>query len=96
MKAARFPQKDYKPEFARLGLEKVRTELLMRRWDPEKLAAARSWVEGQDAQRWLAGRGDAPPKVRKKGIPKWLLYTGIAFGIAFAAVRVIRSLGWGG
>lgn len=83
MKAPRFPSRDYKPEFQQLGLEKVRSELLMRRWEPEKLSAARVWVESQDAQRWLAGRGDEPPKVRKKGVPKWLLYLGAAMGLAF-------------
>jgi hypothetical protein len=96
MKAPRLPPRDYKPEFRELGVEKVRSELLMRRWDPEKLSAARVWVEKEDAQRWLAGRGDQAPRVRKKGIPKWLLYIGIAFGITFAAVRLFRTLRWGG
>jgi hypothetical protein len=96
MKAPRIPPRDYKPEFKELGLEKVRSELLMRRWDPEKLSAARVWVENQDAQRWLAGRGDEPPKVRKKGIPKWLIYVGAALGFAFVAVRLFKTMRWGG
>jgi hypothetical protein len=94
MRAPRLPQKDYRPEFKELGLEKVRSELLMRRWEPEKLAAARLWVETQDTQRWAAGRGDEPPKVRKKGVPKWLIYVGAAFGVAFVASRLLKTLPW--
>ena len=96
MKAPRLPPRDYKPEFKQLGLEKVRSELLMRRWEPEKLSAARVWVENQDAQRWLAERGDEAPKVRKKGVPKWLLYVGAAIGLAFVLGRVFKTLRWGG
>jgi hypothetical protein len=96
MKALRLPPRDYKPEFKQLGLEKVRSELLMRRWEPEKLSAARVWVESQDAQRWLAERGDEAPKVRKKGVPKWLLYVGAAIGLAFVLGRVFKTLRWGG
>lgn len=97
MKAPRLPTKDYKPEFAALGLEKVRTELLLRRWDPEKLAAARIWVENQDTQQWLAERSDAPPRMlRTKELRKWAMYVVSAIGVAYAAARIFKTLRWGG
>jgi hypothetical protein len=96
LKAPKPPQKDYKAQFKELGVERVRSELLMRRWDPEKLAAARVWVENADAQRWAAGRGDTPPKLRSKTVRKWTMYIVLAFGMAYAAVRIFRSLRWGG
>jgi hypothetical protein len=97
MKAPRLPPKDYKPEFRELGLEKVRSELLMRRWDPEKLAAARIWVENQDTQQWLAGRGDEPPRMlRTKELRKWAMYIVSAIGVAYAAARILKTLRWGG
>ena len=97
MKTPRPPPKDYKPEFKELGLEKVRSELLMRRWGPEKLSAARVWVENQDAQRWLAARGDEPPRMlRTKELRKWAMYIVGAIGVAYAAARIFRTLRWGG
>lgn len=86
--------KDYKPDFEQLGLESVRRELLARRWDPDKLAAARLWVERQDTRQWLSGREDAPPQERPKRFRRWLLFIAIAFGAAFALVRVLRSIAW--
>ena len=67
------PPKDYKPEFKELGIEKVRTQLLMRRWAPDKLSAARLWIENEDAQRWLTGQGDAPPGDARKTFRKWAM-----------------------
>ena len=86
------PPKDYKPEFRQLGLDSVRKELLMRRWDADKLAAARLWVERQDTDHWLADRKDEPPRVKTKRFRKYALYIAIAFGLAFAATRLFRTL----
>jgi hypothetical protein len=90
------PSKDHHAEFRELGLDAVRKELLLRRWDPEKLAAARIWVESQDTHSWLAGRGDTlPPQAdRKKRFRRWALYIVVAFGFAYAASRVLRSMNW--
>lgn len=88
---ARAP-KDYKPEFEQLGLEAVRRELPMRRWDRDKLAAARLWVEGQDAQHWLSDHKDTPPREKPKWMKKWALYIIVVFGVGYAAVRIFRSL----
>lgn len=88
---ARIP-KDYKPEFNELGVDRVRRELLARRWDPEKLSAARLWVESQDAHSWVAGRGKAPPDAKKKKMRSWAIYIATAFGFAYVATRVIRQM----
>jgi hypothetical protein len=88
--------KDFTEEFVELGLDKVRSELLMRRWDADKLAAARVWVENKDTQRWAAGRGDALPVDKKKWLRKYGLYIVIAFGVAYALTRIYRSMRMGG
>lgn len=87
------PAKDYRPEFRELGVEAVRKELLRRRWAPDKLAAARLWVENQDTQSWAAGRGDAQSPVdRKKTFRRWAVYIAVAFGLAYVTARILRSL----
>jgi len=86
------PSKDYRSEFGELGVDAVRKELLRRRWQPDKLAAARVWVESRDNQTWLAGRGGAAPVDRKKNFRRWAIYIATAFGLAYVAARVFRSL----
>jgi hypothetical protein len=83
--------KDYKPEFNELGVDKVRSELLARRWDKDKLAAARLWVENQDAHNWVAKRSDAPPRQGPNNFRKYAMYIAIAFGVAYACVRLFRA-----
>jgi hypothetical protein len=94
--ALRPPQRDYRPEFKELGADKVRSELLLRRWDAEKLAAARLWVENADAHNWVAGRGDAAPRVKPQWFRKWAMYAIMGFGVSYAVVRIVRTLHWGG
>lgn len=79
-------------EFAELGLERVRRELLLRRWPADKLAAARQWVEREDTRIWQVRRGDAPAKPKSGWQRKWLGYVVTAVGLAYAAVRVVRML----
>jgi len=86
------PPKDYRSEFKELGIAKVKRELMMRRWLPDKLSAARVWVEDEDNRQWVAGRGGAPPGDARKSFRKWAMYIAIAFGFAYVAVRVFRSL----
>lgn len=88
---ARSP-KDYNSEFRELGIEAVRKELLVRRWQPEKLAAARVWVESQDTHSWVASRGDAPPGDAKKSFRRWAIYIAVALGASYAAARIFRTL----
>lgn len=80
--------KDYRAEFRELGVDKVRTELMQRRWEPEKLSAARVWVENQDNSSWMADRSDAPPSDKKKNFRRWAIYIAAAFGMAYAAGRI--------
>ena len=86
------PSKDYRSEFGALGVDAVRKELLRRRWRPDKLAAARVWVESQDNQSWLAGRGGAAPVDKKKNFRRWAIYIATAFGLAYVGARVLGSL----
>jgi len=84
-------QEKWLEEFRAGGLEKVRGELVLRRWPKDKLAAARQWVEREDTKKWQAARGpgDGPPIRRNR---KWMGYVIGAAGIAFAAVRAFRFL----
>jgi hypothetical protein len=84
------PPKDYKPEFKELGVDRMRSELLARRWDKEKLAAARLWVENQDAHNWAAKRSDVPARVGPKPFRKYAVYIAMALGVVYACVRLFR------
>lgn len=79
-------------EFRELGSERVRNELLVRRWPADKIAAAREWLEREDARAWQARRGDAPVVKRAEWKKKWLGYGIFAFGILFAGMRLLRVL----
>jgi len=85
--------KDYRSEFRELGVDKVRDELLQRRWQPEKLSAARLWVESQDNHSWMSARSGSPAVGdRKKKFRQWAMYIAVAFGLAFAVSRILKSL----
>jgi hypothetical protein len=84
--------KDYNSEFGNLGPEAVRKELLLRRWQPEKLAAARIWVESRDTHSWVAGRGDTPAGDKKKAFRKYAVIIAAGFGLCYVAARVFNSL----
>ena len=79
-------------EFRALGSERVRNELLLRRWPPEKIAAAREWLEREDTRAWQLRRGEGPVKARAEWKKKWLGYGIFAVGLLFAAVRLFRVL----
>lgn len=89
---ARRPPKDYKPEFKELGAKAVRSELLKRRWDPDKLAAARLWVENEDNHHWLADHKDTPAGEKKNNFRKWAVIIAGVFGILFAASRILKMM----
>lgn len=84
--------KDYTAEFKELGVAAVRKELHQKRWRPEKLAAARLWVESQDNQSWLAKRRDTPPVDKRKKRPMWVVYAIGAALFAFGAARLLQKL----
>jgi hypothetical protein len=81
-------------EFKAAGVEKVRSELALRRWPKDKLAAAREWTEREDAKKWQAvrGPGEGVPVKRNR---RWMLYIVFAIGLGFAAVRAFRMLRYG-
>jgi hypothetical protein len=90
------PPKDYKPEFKELGVDRVRSELLTRRWDKDKLSAARLWVENQDAHKWLSSHSAEPPRTGPKPFRKYAVYIATALGVAYAFVRLFRMFKMGG
>jgi hypothetical protein len=55
---------DWSREFKELGTDAVRSALISGKWDREKKAAARVWIETADARRWQEKRGDGPGKQR--------------------------------
>jgi hypothetical protein len=79
-------------EFRGLGSERVRSELLLRRWPPEKISAAREWLEREDTRAWQLRRGDTPAAVRAEWKKKAIGYAIFAVGLLFAAVRLFRVL----
>ncbi|MCB1488014.1 MAG: hypothetical protein KDJ88_11225 [Bauldia sp.] len=84
----------YRNEFRELGIARVRNELVMRRWHKDKLAAARSWVERQDVDDWMASNRDKPPKPpRGQSAKKWAGIIVVVFGLIFAAERLLRMMG---
>jgi hypothetical protein len=89
------PETDYRPDFVRLGVEQVRADVLHRRYEPEKLAAARQWLECEDARRWLAGRSDVPRRPRPEWLKRWAGYIAAAIGLAYDTARLVRILRYG-
>ena len=69
----------------------MRGELITGGWTKEKRAAARNWLEREDAKRWQAqrGPGEGAPVIKKR---RWMVYFLGAIGIAFLAVRAFRML----
>ena len=78
-------------EFREAGAEKIRSELVLRRWPKDKLSVARTWVEHEDNKQWQAARGpgEGTPVKRSR---KWMGYVIAVVGFGFAAVRAFRFL----
>jgi hypothetical protein len=83
----------YRTEFKTLGIDRVRNELLLRRWPKDKLSAARQWVEREDVGDWLAKNRGAPTKKKPISKSKWFGYLLAAGGVIFAVVRLLRMMG---
>ncbi len=83
----------YRAEFASLGAERVRSELMLRRWPKHKLVAARQWLERADVQSWMATRKDPPPVKKKAARKTWMIYAATGAGMLFAAFRLLRMMG---
>jgi hypothetical protein len=78
-------------EFKVAGIDKVRNELMLRRWPKDKIATARQWVEREDARNWQAARGPGTGTFVKRN-KRWISYVIGAIGLAFAAIRAFRFM----
>ena len=79
-------------EFRALGAAEVRRRVMMRRWPPEKLAAARAWLERRDIEAWDARRSGVSPRPRSDWRRKWLPYAVGGLGVLFMALRLLQML----
>jgi hypothetical protein len=65
-------------EFRALGAARVRNALATGQWDAEKRAAARVWVETQDASNWQKAQAKRSPDAKSFGAKlrsvKWTRY----------------------
>jgi hypothetical protein len=82
--------KDFRGEFREMGAKQVRSDLMMGRFIPEKRAAARLWLEQQDAADWQTQH--ATPVVRTSWlrsdfVKKW---GPVLAGIAIAGFMLAR------
>jgi hypothetical protein len=79
-------------EFEALGGAKVRSEVMLGRWAPDKRAYAREWLERQDVEEWQARAPDGNGGFAKLRINRklWGVIGGLIFG-AFALFRVLRQ-----
>jgi hypothetical protein len=84
----------WKREFDELGAEKVRSDLILGRWDKEKRIVARQWLELSDTRTWQA---DRPPEgsprggfILNKRNAKWWGYATAAFFLIFGIMRLWR------
>ena len=82
------PEIDWKREFEVMGAKGVRGALITNRWDDQKGAAAREWLERNDAAQWQATRREtADAGERKSSLDafrryRWVYYiAGGAFGL---------------
>jgi hypothetical protein len=82
-------------EFESIGRAKVRSEVMLGRWAPEKRTYARQWLERQDVEEWQAradaGAGSSGGLSRLRVNRRVLgLVSGLIFG-GFALFRVLRQ-----
>jgi hypothetical protein len=83
----------YAKEFEALGRDKVRSDLMLGKFEGAKKSAARIWVEQADAESWQSARKEGgPPRTsifRNPNIKKYLPYiAGIAMvAMAFGRLR---------
>ncbi len=82
-------------EFQELGAKQVRAELTLRRWDKEKSAAAKRWLERVDLARWAA---EHPPESSRGTFflnlrnAKWWGYATGAIFLIYGLFRLWRRV----
>jgi len=82
-------------EFQELGAKQVRADLTLRRWDKDKSAAAKQWLEREDLARWVE---EHPPDsssgtffLNLRGAKWWGIATGVILG-AWAVFRMLKRM----
>ncbi|HZP20980.1 MAG TPA: hypothetical protein VFB16_12330 [Bauldia sp.] len=87
-------RKRWSAEFAELGIERVRSQVVLKRWPPEKITFAREWIHLQDVKTWQTKTPASAPGA-KVGLARlrmnkkvWGAIAGIMFG-GFALVRIL-------
>jgi hypothetical protein len=93
MAQANVGKRDFAKEFEAMGRDKVRSDLMLGKFPPEKRVAARLWVEQADAESWQATRKDVGPRksvFRNPKIMKILPYLGGIAMLGFALARLAR------
>jgi hypothetical protein len=81
-------------EFDEIGRDRVRSEVMLGRWPPDKRSHARQWLERQDVSAWQArvATGGSTGGLSKFRVNRWVLaaISGIGFG-GFALFRILRQ-----
>lgn len=82
-------------EFKEIGRDRVRSEVMLGRWPPDKRSHARQWLEREDVQAWQsrAPAGSSSGGLSKLRVNRRLLgvISGLIFG-GFALFRILRQL----
>lgn len=82
---------EWRAEFESLGATAVRKATSSGRWHHEKTAAARLWLQQEDAGRWQPG--DSTAKDRSwKGRARWLKYVFAGFAILYGLAKLFRIM----
>jgi len=93
---ARQSREEWRREFNELGRDAVRAELLGSRWDREKKAAARIWIETADALAWQSrnphGDGGSPSLILRLRSARWWKYVGPMAGAAMGIGLLYQRL----
>jgi hypothetical protein len=86
---------DWRAEFSELGADRVRSMLLGNTWERDKKAAARMWIETQDALAWQSKNGGGqgrPSLILRLRTAKWWKYVAPAAGILMGFGLLLRRL----
>jgi len=84
---------DWKREFEQTGAQGVRAGLISSRWNNEKRAAAREWLERTDAASWQSSRrGQEPRGTTLDAFRRYKWVWAIAGG-AFGLIAVAQIVG---
>ena len=82
-------RRDFRKEFEEAGRDRVRSDLMYRRYPAEKSREARVWLEQQDAEDWQKGHvtQEKVSLLRNKTLLKFVPYIGGGALILFSLAR---------